>query len=113
MIFRQLVTPDTGCASYVLGCPRAAACAVVDPQEDIAPHPEMAAREPLRITHVIETHVQADHRSGARRLASVTRAPVFPAAAAVAAIVAPAGPSSVPTASSSMASPGMAATRGT
>ena len=31
----------------------------------------------MRITHIIETHVQADHPSGARRLASVTQAPVF------------------------------------
>jgi glyoxylase-like metal-dependent hydrolase (beta-lactamase superfamily II) len=77
MIFRQLLTPDSGCASYLLGCPRSSACAVVDPQEDIAPYLEIAARESLRITHVIETHVQADHRSGARLLASVTRAPVF------------------------------------
>jgi glyoxylase-like metal-dependent hydrolase (beta-lactamase superfamily II) len=77
MIFRQFLTPGTGCASYLLGCPRAAVCAVVDPQQDIAPYLAAAARESLRITHVIETHVQADHRSGARLLASVTRAPVF------------------------------------
>src|SRR5262245_3124114 len=31
----------------------------------------------MRITHIIETHVQADHVSGARRLAEVTRAPVL------------------------------------
>ncbi len=77
MIFRQFLAPDTGCASYLLGCPRAAVCAVVDPGQDIAPYLEAAARESLRITHVIETHVQADHRSGARLLASVTRAPIF------------------------------------
>lgn len=31
----------------------------------------------MRITHIIETHVQADHLSGARRLAATTGAPVF------------------------------------
>jgi glyoxylase-like metal-dependent hydrolase (beta-lactamase superfamily II) len=31
----------------------------------------------MRITHIFETHVQADHVSGARRLAAVTGAPVF------------------------------------
>lgn len=31
----------------------------------------------MRITHVIETHVQADHLSGARRLAATTRAPIL------------------------------------
>src|SRR3989440_2540590 len=31
----------------------------------------------MRITHIIETHVQADHVSGARRLAAATGAPVL------------------------------------
>src|SRR5256712_7736202 len=31
----------------------------------------------MRITHIFETHVQADHLSGARRLAAVTGAPVI------------------------------------
>src|SRR5881397_3405333 len=31
----------------------------------------------MRITHIFETHVQADHLSGARRLADVTGAPVL------------------------------------
>src|SRR5881296_2941913 len=31
----------------------------------------------MRITHIIETHVQADHVSGARRLAEATGAPIF------------------------------------
>src|SRR5262249_10168919 len=31
----------------------------------------------MRITHIFETHVQADHLSGARRLAAATGAPVI------------------------------------
>src|SRR5438046_10627882 len=31
----------------------------------------------MRVTHIIETHIQADHVSGARRLAAATGAPVF------------------------------------
>jgi glyoxylase-like metal-dependent hydrolase (beta-lactamase superfamily II) len=31
----------------------------------------------MRITHIFETHIQADHVSGARRLAEVTRAPIL------------------------------------
>ena len=30
----------------------------------------------MRITHIFETHVQADHVSGARRLAAATGAPI-------------------------------------
>jgi glyoxylase-like metal-dependent hydrolase (beta-lactamase superfamily II) len=49
----------------------------VDPQLEIEPYLEAAAQKSMRITHVFETHVQADHLSGARRLAAVTGAPVL------------------------------------
>jgi glyoxylase-like metal-dependent hydrolase (beta-lactamase superfamily II) len=49
----------------------------VDPQQEIEPYLEAAAQKAMRITHVFETHVQADHLSGARRLAAATGAPVF------------------------------------
>jgi len=49
----------------------------VDPQHDIEPYLEAAAQKNMRITHIIETHVQADHVSGARRLAEATGAPIF------------------------------------
>jgi glyoxylase-like metal-dependent hydrolase (beta-lactamase superfamily II) len=48
----------------------------VDPQLDIAPYLEAAGEKSMRITHIFETHVQADHLSGARRLAAATGAPV-------------------------------------
>jgi glyoxylase-like metal-dependent hydrolase (beta-lactamase superfamily II) len=48
----------------------------VDPQPEIGPYLEAAAQKRLRISHVIETHVQADHVSGARRLAEATGAVV-------------------------------------
>jgi len=50
---------------------------VVDPQQEIEPYLEAAAQKSMRITHIIETHVQADHVSGARRLAEVTRASIL------------------------------------
>jgi hydroxyacylglutathione hydrolase len=50
---------------------------VVDPQLDIEPYLEAAAQKSMRITHIFETHVQADHLSGARRLADATGAPVI------------------------------------
>jgi glyoxylase-like metal-dependent hydrolase (beta-lactamase superfamily II) len=49
----------------------------VDPQHEIEPYLEAAAQKAMRITHIIETHVQADHVSGARRLAELTGAPVL------------------------------------
>ncbi|HXU88291.1 MAG TPA: MBL fold metallo-hydrolase [Methylomirabilota bacterium] len=50
---------------------------MVDPQHDIAPYLEAAAQKKLRVTHIIESHVQADHVSGARRLAEATGAAIF------------------------------------
>jgi len=50
---------------------------VVDPQQDIEPYLEAAAQKNMRISHIFETHVQADHLSGARRLAEVTGAPIL------------------------------------
>jgi glyoxylase-like metal-dependent hydrolase (beta-lactamase superfamily II) len=49
----------------------------VDPQQDIEPYVETAAQKSLRITHIFETHVQADHASGAQSLARATGAPVL------------------------------------
>ena len=50
---------------------------MVDPQLDIEPYLEAAAQKSMRVTHIFETHVQADHLSGARRLAEATGAPVI------------------------------------
>jgi glyoxylase-like metal-dependent hydrolase (beta-lactamase superfamily II) len=49
----------------------------VDPQLEIEPYLEAAAQKSMRITHIFETHVQADHLSGARRLSTATGAPVI------------------------------------
>ncbi|HEY7516698.1 MAG TPA: MBL fold metallo-hydrolase [Methylomirabilota bacterium] len=49
----------------------------MDPQHDIEPYLDAAGQKNMRITHIFETHVQADHVSGARRLAAATGAPVL------------------------------------
>jgi glyoxylase-like metal-dependent hydrolase (beta-lactamase superfamily II) len=49
----------------------------VDPQLEIEPYLEAAAQKSMRITRIYETHVQADHLSGARRLSNATGAPVI------------------------------------
>jgi glyoxylase-like metal-dependent hydrolase (beta-lactamase superfamily II) len=36
----------------------------VDPQHEIGLYVEAAAEKNMRITHIFETHVQADHVSG-------------------------------------------------
>ena len=50
---------------------------MVDPQLEIEPYLDAAGQKAMRISHIIETHVQADHLSGARRLAAATGAPIL------------------------------------
>jgi glyoxylase-like metal-dependent hydrolase (beta-lactamase superfamily II) len=71
MIFRPFYYDDTGCVAYVFGCGGLGKCAVVDPQErDVDSYVRFAASKGMQITHVIDTHVHADHRSGGRALSA-------------------------------------------
>jgi glyoxylase-like metal-dependent hydrolase (beta-lactamase superfamily II) len=75
MIFKPFYYDATGCAAYLFGCGSQGVGAVVDPQaHDVEAYVQHAAAKGLRITHVIETHVHADHRSGGRALAAATGA---------------------------------------
>jgi len=70
MIFRPYHYFDTGCAAYLFGCGTLGKCAVVDAQErDLEEYLWFAASKGMRITHVVDTHVHADHRSGGPALA--------------------------------------------
>jgi glyoxylase-like metal-dependent hydrolase (beta-lactamase superfamily II) len=75
MYFRPFHYFETGCAAYVFGCGTAGKGAVVDPQEhDVDRYVAFAASKGLAITHVFDTHIHADHRSGGRELARRTSA---------------------------------------
>ena len=76
MIFQQFRHEQGGCLSYLIGCTQKQVCCVVDPQLDIAPYVQYAADHGMTITHIFETHAQADHLSGAQQLSSATGAPV-------------------------------------
>jgi glyoxylase-like metal-dependent hydrolase (beta-lactamase superfamily II)/rhodanese-related sulfurtransferase len=68
----QIQRLGKGCLSYLLGSDGAAV--VVDPCVDVSAYQTVADREGLRITHVLETHVHADHVSRAGELAQATGA---------------------------------------
>src|ERR1051325_10649589 len=71
MILRPYHYFDTGCAAYLFGCGTLGKCAVVDAhEEDVDAYAAFAASKQMRITHVIDTHVHADHRSGGLALAN-------------------------------------------
>jgi hydroxyacylglutathione hydrolase len=76
MIFRPYHYFETGCAAYLFGCGSLGKCAVVDAhEEDVDRYAAFAESKGMRITHVIDTHVHADHRSGGPALARKVGAP--------------------------------------
>jgi glyoxylase-like metal-dependent hydrolase (beta-lactamase superfamily II) len=74
MFLRQRLAPEAT-LSYLLGCGSCAVAVAVDPvagDEDW--FIDQAAQQNVKITHVIDTHVHADHYSGGRALAERTGA---------------------------------------
>lgn len=71
MFFKPYYYYGTGCAAYLLGCGSLGKCAVVDAhEEDVDEYMRFAETKNMHITHVIDTHVHADHRSGGPSLAA-------------------------------------------
>ncbi len=69
MIFRQLFEPDSSTCTYLLGCPETGAAALVDPVLETAERDLEAVRAlGLELAWTVETHVHADHVTGAARL---------------------------------------------
>ena len=72
MFFRQLATREAT-LSYLFGCGSCNVAIAVDPvlgDEDW--FIQEAAKQDVKITHIIDTHVHADHYSGGRALAEKT-----------------------------------------
>jgi glyoxylase-like metal-dependent hydrolase (beta-lactamase superfamily II)/rhodanese-related sulfurtransferase len=68
----QLRRRGKGCLSYVVGAGER--CVVIDPSIDVARYEDVAREHHWRITHVLDTHLHADHLSGARDLVARTGA---------------------------------------
>ena len=77
MFFKQFKVEGMGCLSYMIGCPRVGHAFVVDPKRDIHDYLAVARQEQMEIVGIIETHLHADHVSGARELQAETNAPVY------------------------------------
>ena len=77
MQFRQFVSDDLGCASYLIGDESSGEAVVVDPAYAIDQYLAEAEKRGVRITRVLETHTHADHVSGHGRFALEHGAMVF------------------------------------
>jgi len=76
MYFKQITVDGMGCLSYLLGCPMAKTACVVDPKRDVQIYIDLARENGMKITHIFETHVHADHVSGNHELRSRTGAEI-------------------------------------
>jgi glyoxylase-like metal-dependent hydrolase (beta-lactamase superfamily II)/rhodanese-related sulfurtransferase len=74
MYFKQIAVEGMGCLSYLIGCPQAKVACVVDPKRDVQNYIDLARENGMKITHIFETHIHADHVSGNQELRSRTGA---------------------------------------
>lgn len=77
MFLQQYFIEGLGCASYLIGCESRGVAAVIDPDRDVQKYLNTAKERGLQITHIIETHLHADHVSGNSELASRTDAEIY------------------------------------
>jgi hydroxyacylglutathione hydrolase len=77
MIIQQFFIDGLGCASYLVGCEVNGVAAAVDPDRDVRKYLQAAEEHHLKITHIIETHLHADHVSGNSDLAARTGARIY------------------------------------
>jgi glyoxylase-like metal-dependent hydrolase (beta-lactamase superfamily II) len=73
MIFRQLFEPQSSAYTYLVGCERTREAALIDPvietvERDLALIDELG----LSLKYTLETHIHADHVTGAARLREAT-----------------------------------------
>ena len=69
----QIQRPAKACLSYLIGVP-GHGCVVVDPARFHDPYVQLATEHDMTITHVVDTHVHADHVTGGPTLADAVGA---------------------------------------
>ncbi|MDQ2730223.1 MAG: MBL fold metallo-hydrolase [Armatimonadota bacterium] len=77
MILETIKAEGLAHLSYLLGDDSAGMCAVIDPRRDVQVYLDLAHKNDVRITHILETHIHADFVSGSRELSSRTGAPIY------------------------------------
>jgi hydroxyacylglutathione hydrolase len=70
MYFQQFLNQQHGCASYLVASRRSREAAIVDPSVETEHYEAVLQARDFRLRYVIDTHIHADHVSGARTLAA-------------------------------------------
>jgi glyoxylase-like metal-dependent hydrolase (beta-lactamase superfamily II)/rhodanese-related sulfurtransferase len=68
MYFKQILDERCGCASYLLASRQSHEAAIVDPSIETEQYETLLRERNFRLRYVIDTHIHADHVSGARQL---------------------------------------------
>jgi len=68
MYFKQILDERCGCASYLVASRRSREAAIIDPSIDTQQYDVLLRERNFQLRYVIDTHVHADHVSGARAL---------------------------------------------
>jgi glyoxylase-like metal-dependent hydrolase (beta-lactamase superfamily II)/rhodanese-related sulfurtransferase len=68
MYFKQMLDERCGCASYLVASRQSREAAIIDPAIDTHQYQALLAERNFQVRYVIDTHVHADHVSGARAL---------------------------------------------
>jgi glyoxylase-like metal-dependent hydrolase (beta-lactamase superfamily II) len=73
MLFRQLQEPDSSTFTYLLSCEQTGETVLIDPVLDTVDRDlSVLDKLGLKLTYTLDTHIHADHLSGAQRLKSLT-----------------------------------------
>jgi len=72
MVVETVFTEGVAHLSYLIGDKATGKAAVIDPRRDVEVYIELARKNKLSITHVLETHIHADFVSGTRELVDRT-----------------------------------------
>lgn len=73
MIFKQLLEQDSSTYTYLLACEETGQCVLIDPVIDTVERDLQVLQElGLQLTYTLETHMHADHLTGARKLRAYT-----------------------------------------
>lgn len=77
LLLKQIIRVGKGCLSYIICSSSAKECLIVDPSQFVEEYADIAKENGLKIKGILETHVHADHLSGAKLLAEMTNSSYY------------------------------------
>lgn len=73
LLIKQIIRIGKGCLSYLIGSNSTKECFIIDPSQFVEEYAKIAKDNGFTVKGIIETHVHADHLSGAKLLTEITK----------------------------------------